>query len=86
MINLKSNIAFLTNFNEWRRDVSDTQHLPMPSPAEIGLHLDYAIESLKMLEAIIKDIADGRLVRNDDWDEARIDVVGSNGNDGLHYD
>ena len=23
---------------------------------------------------------------NDDWDEARIDVVGQNGNDGIHYD
>jgi hypothetical protein len=22
----------------------------------------------------------------DDWDEKRIDVVGQNGNDGLHYD
>jgi len=23
---------------------------------------------------------------SDDWDEARVDTVGSNGNDGLHYD
>jgi len=22
----------------------------------------------------------------DEWDEKRVDVVGSNGNDGLHYD
>jgi hypothetical protein len=21
-----------------------------------------------------------------DWDESRVDIVGSNGNDGLHYD
>lgn len=25
-------------------------------------------------------------VANEEWDEKRIDVVGSNGNDGLHYD
>ena len=86
MITLKGNIEFLTNYNLWRRDVNAARTNTMPSPTVIGLNIDYAIESLKMLEAIIKDIADGRLVRNDDWDEARIDVVGSNGNDGLHYD
>ena len=25
-------------------------------------------------------------VADEEWDENRIDVVGSNGNDGLHYD
>ena len=25
-------------------------------------------------------------VADEEWDEKRIDVVGSNGNDGLHYD
>ena len=69
MLTLKSNIAFLTHFNEWRRDVSDAQHMPMPSPAEIGLHLDFAIQSLAMLEQMVLDVTTGKLIRNDDWDE-----------------
>lgn len=24
--------------------------------------------------------------KNEDWDEARVDIIGQNGNDGLHYD
>ena len=24
--------------------------------------------------------------KNTDWDEKRVDIVGQNGNDGLHYD
>lgn len=69
MITIKSNIAFLTDFNAWRRDVSDAQHMPMSSPAEIGLHLDFAIQSLAMLEQMVIDVATGKLVGSDDWDE-----------------
>ena len=29
---------------------------------------------------------DKPLEHAEDWDEARIDVIGCNGNDGLHYD
>jgi hypothetical protein len=49
MITPKSNIDFLIALNAWRRDVSDTQHMPMPAPTEIGLHIDFAIQSLKEL-------------------------------------
>ena len=69
MITIKSNIAFLTALNAWRRDISDTQHMPMQNPTDVGLNIDYAIASLVMLEQMIKDVATGQLVRNDNWDE-----------------
>lgn len=50
MITLESNIEFLTNFNAWRRDISDAQNMLMPSPEDIGLHLDFAIAALKNKE------------------------------------
>jgi len=71
MITLKENIDFLRNYNNWRRGVDES--LDMPNPKEIGLHLDYAIERLQSLY-------------NDEWDEARIDVISQNGNEALHYD
>ena len=79
MINIKSNIAFLTDFNAWSRDVSDALHMPMPSPAEIGLHLDFSIQSLAMLEKMIIDVATGKLVENDDWDEKKFDTAQTSG-------
>ena len=79
MITIKTNIAFLSDFNAWRRDVSDTQHMPMPSPAEIGLHLDFSIQSLVMLEQMIIDVATGKLVKNDDWDEKKFDTAETSG-------
>ena len=27
----------------------------------------------------------GKKKKSDDWDEKRVDIIGSNGNDGLHY-
>ena len=50
MITIQSNIAFLTQYNLWRRDHDEELGLAMPSPAEIGLHLDFAIEHLKTLQ------------------------------------
>ena len=79
MITIKTNIAFLSAFNAWRRDISDTQHMPMPSPAEIGLHLDFSIQSLVMLEQMIIDVATGKLVKNDDWDEKKFDTAETSG-------
>lgn len=28
----------------------------------------------------------GKKKKDDEWDEKRVDVIGSNGNDGLHYE
>ena len=46
MITLESNIAFLIKLNIWRRDIKDRNNMPMPSPEEIGLHIDFAVSEL----------------------------------------
>lgn len=71
MITLKENIDFLRNYNNWRR--CNDNSIEQPTPLSIGLHIDYAIERLQSLY-------------NDEWDEARIDVISQNGNEALHYD
>lgn len=43
MITIESNINFLIDYNAWRR----SEHDNMPSPKDIGLNLDFAIEQLK---------------------------------------
>ena len=50
MITIQSNIAFLTQYNLWRRGHDEYLGLAMPSPTEKGLHLDFAIEHLKTLQ------------------------------------
>jgi len=69
MITIKSNIEYLTDYNKWRRGEAITS----PNPKELGLNLDYAIETLKM-------------VLDDAWDEKRADIIGQNSNEGLHYE
>lgn len=81
MTNLKNNIAYLTHFVSWRRDVSTS--LRKSDHNDLMQQLDYAIESLKMLEQMINDMAKGVLVRrslliNPD-DEKIFDSVANNG-------
>jgi hypothetical protein len=56
MITINSNIEFLSIYNAWRRDISDTHPMPMQNPTEIGLNLDFAIQSLRELELLKHDI------------------------------
>ena len=39
-----------------------------------------------LLKRILSIFGKKKKVADEEWDEKRIDVVGSNGNDGLHYD
>lgn len=48
MITIESNIKFLSLFNAWRRDISDTH--PMHNQKEIGLNIDFAITQLKIMQ------------------------------------
>lgn len=32
------------------------------------------------------DLIFGKNKKSDDWDEKRVDIIGSNGNEGLHYE
>jgi hypothetical protein len=73
MITIKSNIEYLTHLNKWWLD--ETFTIEPPNDNEFKQHIDYAIETLKMVNQAKDDV----------WDEKRQDVVGSNGNDGLHY-
>lgn len=57
MITNKSCIEFLTKYQEWRRG---DEHIDMPFPHDIGLHIDYAINSLKEIES-----SDNRIAKND---------------------
>ena len=50
MITIESNIKFLEELNAWRRDISDTHAMPMQSPKEIGLNIDFAIKKLKTIQ------------------------------------
>jgi hypothetical protein len=45
------------------------------------------VESLPMKESLkkIKDYID-EILKDAEWDEKRMDVIGQNGNDGLHYE
>lgn len=75
MITIKSNIAFLTDFNAWRKNISDSKRIPQPSFDEIILHIDFAIQSLAMLEQMIIDVATGKLVENDRWMQGKKKAV-----------
>lgn len=74
MITIKSNIEYLTQYNLWRRD--NTGEIKMPNPTELGLHIEYAIETLKMIDQL----------KDDAWDESRIENIGRNGATGSHYE
>lgn len=81
MINLKSSIAYLAHFVGTRRDISTS--LRKSDHIEMIQQLEFAIDELKMHEAMIKDIASGNLVRrsyliNPD-DEKLFDSVANNG-------
>ena len=81
MINLKSSIAYFTNFVYQRRDISTS--LRKSDHIEFIQQLEFAIDELQMHEAMIKDIANGNLVRralliNPD-DEKLFDSVANNG-------
>lgn len=73
MITLKSNIEFLTDVNNRQKKLGNL--LTQPTKDLIA-NIDYAIETLKMVEQIKDDV----------WDEKRINAIGANGNDGLHYE
>jgi len=61
-------------------------------------HYDTIYKSSKEMEEHLKEIAENRNSRNKEWEqyvatadlkdalEERMDIIGQNGNDGLHYD
>jgi hypothetical protein len=51
--------------------ISAIEAMASCDPAKMGPAVQECLEALKELES--------------NWDEERIDVIGSNGNDGLHY-
>ena len=70
MITIKSNIEFLTDVNNRQKKLGN---LLTPPAKELIANIDYAIETLKMIDQL----------KDDAWNEKRINIIGQNGNVGY---
>lgn len=71
------------NTKEYENNFDAIFRKPIEQQEPKCLSLDSAYERKAIAEGLVKTPV---FTENKEWNEKRVDIIGSNGNDGLHYE